>query len=297
MGSNPLNSPESPGVTGKTLLVVLAHPDDESFGNGGTLAYYAALGVNVVLICATNGDVGEISDESLATAETLPQVRINELRCACQHLGITDLRLLQYRDSGMLGTPANEHPQSLYQADLNEVTEKVVRIIREVKPQVVVTFEETGGYGHPDHVTMHRATVAAFTAAGDLAQYSTAGPPYRPQKLYYTAMPKSLFRNWAVSMTEQGVDVTRFGANQDMNMESMGVPDELITTYIRLAPAAVEARLAATQCHQTQIPPNSPFRVLSREQLRQNMEVEYYILAQGDLSCHPETDLFAGVRA
>lgn len=284
-------------LNGKTLLVSLAHPDDESFGNGGTLAYYAGRGARVVLICATNGDVGEISDGRLATAETLALVRLEELRCACLYLGVSDLRLLNYRDSGMQGTPDNGHPHCLYRADLDEVTEKIVRIIREVRPEVVVTFDETGGYGHPDHITVHRATVAAFAAAGNGALYPAAGAPYQPQKLYYTAMPRSLFEGWAAIMVEQGIDITRFGANEDMDMTGMGVPDELITTRIRMSAAAVEARLAAMQCHQTQIPENSPFRVVPEEHLRRTMTEEYYILAQGQPAGSPETDLFAGVRS
>ena len=291
------NNQPAADLSGKTLLVSLAHPDDESFGNGGTLAYYAARGVRVVLICATNGDVGEISDGRLATAETLAQVRLEELRCACLHLGVSDLRLLNYRDSGMQGTPENEHPQSLCQADLDEVTGKIVSIIREVRPEVVVTFDETGGYGHPDHITVHQATVAAFAAAGNAALYPAAGTPYQPQKLYYTAMPRSLFEGWATIMVEQGIDVTRFGANEDMDMTGMGVPDELITTHIRASSQAVEARLAAMQCHQTQIPENSPFRVVPEEHLRQTIKDEYYILAQGQPGGSPETDLFARVRS
>lgn len=290
------NSPPGADLNGKTLLVSLAHPDDESFGNGGTLAHYAARGVRVVLVCATNGDVGEISDGRLATAETLALVRLEELRCACLYLGVNDLRLLNYRDSGMQGTLDNDHPQCLYQADPDEVTGKIVRIIREVKPEVIVTFDETGGYGHPDHITVHRATVAAFAAAGNGARYPAAGAPYQPQKLYYTAMPRSLFEGWAAIMVEQGIDVTRFGANEDMDMTGMGVPDELITTRIRIPSQALEARLAAMQCHQTQIPENSPFRVVPDEYLRRTMKEEYYILAHGQAGELPETDLFSGVR-
>ncbi len=283
----------------KTLLVSLAHPDDESFGSGGTLAHYARLGARVVLICATSGDVGEISHESLATPTTLSQVRLDELRCACRNLGIEDLYLLGYRDSGMMGTPANEHPASLYQADPEEVVGKIVEIVRQVKPQVMVTFDEKGGYGHPDHLVVHQATVAAFAAAADPtrfpAQVQAGLVPHQAQKLYYTALPRSLFEVWAAAMAERGINVRQFGANRDLNMEEMGVPDERVTTRIPVSEPALDAHWAAIQCHQTQIPADSPFRVIPEAEMRQSIKTEYFILAQGQAAGLPEEDLFAGV--
>jgi LmbE family N-acetylglucosaminyl deacetylase len=144
-------------------MAVFAHPDDESFGIGGTLARYSAdPGVQVVLVCATRGEAGEISDPSLGTKDRLAEVREAELRCAVTALGIDELLLLDYRDSGMAGTPENLHPQSLNMADFDEVVGKIVYQIRRLRPDVIITFDPTGGYGHPDHVAIHYHTRAAF---------------------------------------------------------------------------------------------------------------------------------------
>ena len=156
---------------GRRLLVVLAHPDDETFGCGGVLARYAAEGVRVSLICATRGEAGEIRDPSLATRGNLAQVRERELRAACEVLGVEDLYVFGYRDSGMKGAPDNQHPEALCQARPSEVAGKIVEIIRSLGPQVVVTFDPTGGYGHPDHIAIHNAAVEAFGAAGDASRF------------------------------------------------------------------------------------------------------------------------------
>ena len=136
-----------------TVFAAFAHPDDEGFGCGGTLAALVAGGHRVTLICATNGDVGEISDPALATPETLWQVRQRELRTAMDVTGIEDVRFLNYRDSGMAGTEDNDHQSSLFQAPEAKVVEQVAAVIRETRPDVVITHDPTGGYGHPDHVT------------------------------------------------------------------------------------------------------------------------------------------------
>ena len=153
-----------------SLMAVFAHPDDESFGIGGTLARYGAdPGVRVVLVCATRGEAGEISNPELASSERLGEVREQELRCACRTLGVEDLFFLDYRDSGMAGTAENEDPRALAQADFDEAVGKIVAHIRREQPDVVVTFDENGGYGHPDHIAIHHLTKAAFAAAADPA--------------------------------------------------------------------------------------------------------------------------------
>jgi LmbE family N-acetylglucosaminyl deacetylase len=143
------------------LLVIFAHPDDEG-GTSGTLAYYIARGAAVTLACATRGEVGEISDPILATPETLGEVREAELRAACAHLGIEDVRFLGYRDSGMVDTPPNNDPRSLHQAPLDSVVAQLVGLIRDVRPHAIITFEPAGGYGHPDHLAVHRGKRRAF---------------------------------------------------------------------------------------------------------------------------------------
>ena len=285
-----------PRTTRRTLLAVFAHPDDESFGIGGTLAKYAAEGVHVVLACATRGEAGQISDPHLGSREQLAEIRERELRCACDVLGISELYLLGYRDSGMAGSPDNEHPRALIQADPAEVVGKIVRVIRRVRPQVVITFEKGGGYGHPDHIAIHRHTVAAFQAAGDPDRYpehlEEGLEPHQPQKLYFTALPRRFFRGLAQRLREMGL-LDRFA---DFDWESMGIPDEMCTTEIDVSDY-VDVKLRAFQCHRTQLSPDSPFSLLPREVRWEFMSTECFSLADFSLrpGQTPETDLFAGL--
>src|SRR5919197_4570411 len=173
-----------------TLMAIHAHPDDETIQCGGVLARYSAEGVRTVLITCTDGAVGEISDPALASPENLAEVRARELDEAVRILGISRSVRLGYRDSGMAGTADNTHPASLAQADLASVVEQVAHVMREERPQVVITYDERGGYGHPDHVRAHQVAVAAFEAAGDEHRFPTAGPAWAPKKLYYTVFPR-----------------------------------------------------------------------------------------------------------
>ena len=281
----------------RTLLAVFAHPDDESFGIGGTLARYAAEGARVVLACATLGEAGEISDPSLGAKEQLAEIRERELRCACDALGIVELHLLGYRDSGMAESPDNDDPRSLAQADPAEVVGKIVRVIRQVRPQVVVTFEAGGGYGHPDHIAIHRHTVAAFHAAGDSSQYPEhlveGLELHLPQKLYFTALPRRFFRGLAQRLKAMGFDLSRFG---DFDWESMGVPDELCTTEIDVSDY-LGVKQQAFQCHRSQLSPDSPFSLIPPEIQRDFMSTECFSLAGSRLEPgqKPETDLFTDI--
>jgi N-acetyl-1-D-myo-inositol-2-amino-2-deoxy-alpha-D-glucopyranoside deacetylase len=280
-------------------MAVFAHPDDETFGIGGTLARYGAdPGVRVVLVCATRGEAGEISDPQLATAERLGEVREQELRCACQTLGIDDLFFLGYRDSGMAGTPENKHPQALAMADEGEAVGKIVAHIRRERPEVVVTFDEKGGYGHPDHMAIHRFAKAAFAAAADPAMYPEqleAGLlPHQAQKLYYTAIPLRFFRAVAAKMVELGIEIPeRYLKRVE---EGLGLPDELCTTDIYVQDHW-DAKRAAMQCHATQLSPDSPFAMLPVDIMRELWAWECFQLAESyagdDQGAH---DLFAGLR-
>ena len=282
----------------RTLLAVLAHPDDESFGIGGTLARYAAEGVRVALACATMGEAGEINDPSLGTQEQLAEIRERELRCACDVLGVSELHLLGYRDSGMAGSPDNDDPRSLVQAEPTEVVGKIVRVMRQVRPQVVVTFEEGGGYGHPDHIAVHRHTVAAFHAAGDPSRYPEhlvimGLEPHRPQRLYFTALPRRFFRGLAQRLKEMGL-ADRLG---DFDWESRGVPDELCTFEIDVSDY-VDVKLQAFQCHRSQLSPGGAFSRIPLEARWDFMSTECFSLPGSRLEPEqkPETDLFAAVR-
>lgn len=191
-----------------TLMAVHAHPDDECFGTGGVLAKYAAAGVRTVLVTATGGEEGEIHDPDLTEEEARPRlaaIREGELRRAAAVLNIGALELLGYRDSGMVGTPANERPDNFHHADLDEATGRLVRLIRRHRPQVLVTYNEDGGYGHPDHIKCHVVTVAAFDAAADPARYPDAGPAWAPAKLYATAWSRERMREFRAVLKERGI--------------------------------------------------------------------------------------------
>jgi mycothiol S-conjugate amidase len=217
------------------LLGVFAHPDDESFGPGATLARYAAEGVDVHILILTDGAVGSVDPNAAADIEDLVAVRTRELEQAVDVLGAS-LHTFHYRDSGMAGTEANLHPDSLLQADREEVTSRVVRLIRELRPQVVVTHDPSGGYGHPDHIRTNEIVTRAFQIAGDPSAYAEqidAGlEPYKPQKLYYTALSRR-FIKWAVRVLRLlGRDPTKFGRNQDVDLTGLGTPEEMIHTKI-----------------------------------------------------------------
>src|SRR5512140_280651 len=180
-----------------TLLAVLAHPDDESFGMGGTLAYYASQGQAVYLVCATRGEVGEVAPEMLDGFGSIAELRESELRCAAGVLGLAGVFFLDYRDSGMTGSPDNQHPKALAAQPVEAVAAKVAHYIRQLKPEVVLTFDPIGGYRHPDHVAIHNATVHAFELAGDPGFAPDDLAPYAPKRLFFHVYPKRLLR-WAV---------------------------------------------------------------------------------------------------
>jgi N-acetyl-1-D-myo-inositol-2-amino-2-deoxy-alpha-D-glucopyranoside deacetylase len=244
-----------------TLLAVFAHPDDESYLCGGTLARCAAAGARVVLICATRGEAGEIADPALATPDTLPAVREAELRAAAALLGVAEVHLLDCRDGTLLDVPF-----------LDGVA-RVAALMAAVQPTAVLTFGPEGVYGHPDHVAVHRWTKEAFLyggqapGAGDQASGAggqepegrvTAPPPIAPAaaRLYYCAPPRSWYRAVAERCRARGVH-DRYGPRADV----LGVPDELVTTRLDVAPYAAR-RLAAIRAHATQLPPNHPFATL-----------------------------------
>lgn len=258
-----------------TLLAVFAHPDDESFGVGGTLAHYARRGVRVVLVCATRGEVGEIADPSLATRETLPAVREQELRCAARELGIAEVIFLGYRDSGMAGSPENTHPQALISAPAEEVVARLVGIIRRERPDVVVTFEPNGGYGHPDHIAIHRHTVAAFHAAADPSRYPEQGPAWQPRRLFYTAIPRRMFRQMRERLRARGIDTTDLDV---FEAAGLGWPDEEVNVIVDVSDS-VDAKWRAIRCHRTQLGPENFFVRLPEDIRRDLFAREYFALA------------------
>ncbi|MBC8331080.1 MAG: PIG-L family deacetylase [Anaerolineae bacterium] len=235
-----------------TVLAVLAHPDDESFGMGGTLALYAERGVDVHLICATRGEAGEVGPEYLLNFTSIAELREAELRCAAGHLGLTGVHFLNYRDSGMVGSPDNEHPEAFINAPLKDVAAQVANLIRTFKPQIVLTFDPIGGYRHPDHIHIHKATTQAFSMAGDAA-YKSDLPTYQPQRLYYHTISKRFIRVAIRLLQLFGKDPSRWGRNADIDLTQLMVD---FPTHVKINYHAVEKRkAAASQCHASQIGP------------------------------------------
>ncbi len=235
----------------RSLLAVFAHPDDESFGPGGTLARYAAEGVAVWLVCGTDGDAGTVDAELLADMASTSQLRAAELCCAAQTLGLAGVDWLGYRDSGMAGSPDNQNPASLYQAPLTEVVGKIVASMRAHRPQVVMCDNQFGGYGHPDHIKLHQATVAAFAAAGDAAQYPEAGPPWQPQRLYFTAFSPGLLKLMVRIMPLLRKDPRKFGRNQDVDLVQIVSWETPIHARVDVRPY-LAIKDAASACHKSQ---------------------------------------------
>jgi LmbE family N-acetylglucosaminyl deacetylase len=223
-------------MTEKRLLVVLAHPDDESFGPGGTLARYAAEGAAVHIAIATDGAAGSVVSEYEEHRAQLAEVRRQELEAAVAVLG-AQLYMLNYRDSGYIGDPANDHPDAFANVDETEATGRIVQLIREIRPQVIITHDETGGYYHPDHIMGHKITTRAFYAAGYPEQYPDIGPAsYQPQRLYYTAIPERWPKVYTTIMRLRGQDPTRIGRNEDIDMTQIGHPLSQLNARLNIFP-------------------------------------------------------------
>ena len=205
----------------KTILAVLAHPDDESFGLGGTLALYANKGYDTYLICATRGEVGTVDEEHLTGFQDIAELRTDELMRAARHLGLKNVFFLGYRDSGMPGMEDNKHPEAQINHTVDEVAAHVVKYIRQLQPDVVLTFDPIGGYKHPDHIHIHKATVLAFNKADDASFHPEAGLPFKPRALYYQVFPRRLLKWMTRLLSLTGKDPTKWGRNGDINLKEL----------------------------------------------------------------------------
>ena len=290
----------------KRLLLVHAHPDDETIGTGATMAKYAAEGALVTLVTCTLGEEGEILVPGLVhlaadASDGLGEHRIGELAAAMGALGVSDHRFLggpgRFRDSGMMGTPQNERPDTFWQADVEVAARELVAVIREVRPQVLVTYDERGGYGHPDHIQANRVATRARELAGDRSYAPELGEAWQIAKLYHSAVPRSVL--------QAGIDHLRASGESDFfGVESaeelpFGVEDALITTEVD-ARDHLDAKVAAMRAHATQIAVDGPFFALSNNIGQKAFGVEHYVLAHGERgpTVGPngwEADLFAGV--
>jgi len=205
----------------KTILAVLAHPDDETFGLGGTLAFYAQKGFDVYYVCATRGEVGSADEEFMKGFKDTAEMRTDELMRAAKILGLKEVFFLGYRDSGMPGSEENKHPDAQVAHPIDEVAGRVVKYIRELKPQVVLTFDPIGGYKHPDHIHIQQATTLAFEKADDASFHPEAGAPFKPLALYYQVFPRG-FLKWAVRLMPLfGKDPKKFGRNGDIDLTDL----------------------------------------------------------------------------
>lgn len=243
-------------MSNRRLLIAYAHPDDESFGLGGLIAKYVAQGVEVSLICATNGDVGTVRPEFLEGYDSVAALRIAELECAAEKLKLAHVVRLGYRDSGMMGSETSNAPECLWQAPVDDVTRRVVEVIRDLKPQVIITFNEYGGYGHPDHIAIQRATTKAFPLASD-ASYITGQAPYAPQKLYYSGISTRQIRAGIALTRLRGQDPRHLGRNKDFDL--VAILDHVEPTHttidIRRYFAAWDE---ASACHASQLGGGGP---------------------------------------
>jgi N-acetyl-1-D-myo-inositol-2-amino-2-deoxy-alpha-D-glucopyranoside deacetylase len=281
---------------GFRLLLVHAHPDDETINNGATMALYADLGAQVTLVTCTRGEEGEVLVPALAhlasgAEDGLGKHREIELANAMQALGITDYRFLgapekSFRDSGMMDTEPNKRPDVFWQADLDTAAQILVKIIHEVRPHVLITYDEIGGYGHPDHIQAHRVAMRAVELADQ----------WKVQKIYWNTMPKSVLAESMKKMKELGSDF--FGA-ESVDDLPFAKDDKFVTTLID-GEKYVQNKLDAMKAHETQISTDGPFFALSNNLGLQIWGDEYYTLVLGD-KAEPlndqgrETDLFAGV--
>jgi N-acetyl-1-D-myo-inositol-2-amino-2-deoxy-alpha-D-glucopyranoside deacetylase len=234
----------------KVLLAVLAHPDDETFGTGGTLALYARMGVDVHLVCATRGEVGEMDPHLLRGFQSVGERREHELRCAADMLGLAGVHFLGYRDSGMPGSSDNHNPTALAAQPLEKVSAQVAHYIRLLKPQVVITFDPIGGYRHPDHIAIHNATVRAFREAGEVGDPDGL-PPFQADRLYFQTIPRGFLRFAVRLLPLIGRNPRKFGTNGDIDLVSIAEVNFPIHAEINYRSVA-NIRDQASRCHESQ---------------------------------------------
>ena len=280
----------------RTLLGVFAHPDDESFGPGATLARYAAEGVDVHVIIATDGIAGSVeASHQQKEHETLAQVRSAELANAAVALGVTTIWSLPYRDSGMRNTSANEHPDALFQQPLEKLVEELTGYIERLQPQVIMTHDPFGGYGHPDHIRCCEAVTAAFHLTLEQGQKRNGNGYRGPQKLYYTAMDKKTLKTFVRLMPLFGQDPTAMGRNKDINYVEISEWETPITARIPVADY-YHRRLAASRAHVSQFSGGPGFmRRIPKFLRRRALGFDTYTRAYPAPEPTIESDLFAGV--
>ncbi|MEI6372380.1 MAG: N-acetyl-1-D-myo-inositol-2-amino-2-deoxy-alpha-D-glucopyranoside deacetylase [Actinomycetes bacterium] len=289
----------------RRLLLVHAHPDDECIATGASMAMYAAQGAHVTLVTCTLGEEGEILLPDVAhlaadQQDELGAHRQEELGAAMAALGVTDWRLLggpgAFRDSGMIGTPSNQRADCFWRADLLEAAAPLVGVIREVRPQVLITYDDFGGYGHPDHIQAHRVAMYATVLAAAASFRPELGQAWDVAKVYWTAFPRSVLRAGIEALRAAG-DTSDFAAMDPDDLPFV-IDDELVTTEID-ASDFLDAKLQALRAHATQVSVDGGFFALSDNLGSKALGIEYFRLVRGPFQASSdgrETDLFAGIE-
>ena len=275
------------------LLGLYSHPDDEQLITG-TLAQCASEGIRTGLVCATRGEAGQVHSSATATLETIGQVREAELRAAAVVVGVKDLWFLDYRDSGWFGSPENSDPDVFANSDEHEALGKIVKIIREFRPTLIITFDPEGGYGHLDHLKIHKLALAAFSAAADPQAFPEAGEPWQVSRLFYSMFSRSSMRRVLGYMKKLNLDDNFL----KLDLEQFGVDDTEITNEIDVS-RWLDAKDKSLQCHRTQRSDYERWQHLPPDLLGELRGTEYFVLALGTpLPNTPEArgDLFAGLR-
>jgi len=305
-------------------MTVHAHPDDETVGTGGAMAKAVTAGHRVILITCTRGEMGDIVVPAMDTPDNhrrLGEIRAAELERAMAVLGVTEWENLGYHDSDMMGRPGNRDPRTFWQADPDEAIGRLVWFVRRYQPDVMTTYNDFGGYGHPDHIRTHLVAVGAFERAGDAAWYPAqlapehggTGPveaegglaPWTPSKLYEQAIPASVRAVMERRLNELG-QKSFWQPPEDATPEQLAefeafaakmlVPDDQVTTWLDVSGAPLEAKWAAIHEHVTQISDESPFMLMGLDGWREGWSQEAYVLRESRVPTSlPETDLFAGL--
>jgi len=276
MATNVYLSDDDPSHGDVTILVVRPHPDDETSLTGGLLAHYSSLGVRTGVVTCTGGEEGEIHDPDLHPVDDLPrlgEIRERELRAACEILGVSVVRLLGYRDSGMLDTPGNQHPEAFCRADQTEAVGRLVRIVRELRPLVMVIEPPGGLYEHPDHVRCHQVGLDAFHASADERAYPDAGPAWQTARLYAgIQVDDGRWDELVPEFKAAGLDVSWLERRQS-RPRSPG--PETATVALDVAPYS-EIQRRALQAHRTQIPADSFWVTMPEELRRKAFATSYF---------------------
>lgn len=289
----------------KKLVAIFAHPDDESFGIGSTLAKYAHQGVSTEYLCATKGESGTVDPEFMAGYSDIAELRSHELECASHELGLAGVRYLGYRDSGMLGSDDNRHPSSLFAAATDDVANRIMALIEEIKPDVIITHDQFGGYGHPDHIKLHQATIRAYElmyglrfGKNEQGITSVVGEHNNNAKtpiprLYVTAFSRRFLALAVRLLPVFGQDPHKFGRNKDIDLVEMTSWFVPITTKI-YTKDYVSFKEKASACHNSQRPPTQQGSIITRLAFRRSQNEETFSRVYPRMGKHQpiETDLF-----